>query len=723
MKKIAVISGVFASAVMIGAGAWLWTPREAPFDATAAREAASGYDARILRDSFGVPHIYGSRDADVAFGLAYAHAQDDWETIETVLLFSRGKLALRTGKDGAITDYLVAALNVWNDINAQYETALSQDTRVLLDGYAAGVNFWCAEAKGRCAPGVAPVTAKDIVAGFVARTPFFYGLDEQLTTLFEANPEAHASLEQARQAFLNIPHGVEIGSNAMAVAPSRSSDGHTRLMVNSHQPYTGPVAWYEARVKSDEGWDMIGGLFPGSPMILHGAGPTLGWAFTVNKPDLVDVYKLDVDDLKKPTKYRFDGGWKALERASVKLRVKLFGPFSLPVERAVYRSVHGPAFVTPSGVYAVSYGGMGDIRAAEQWYRMNRATSFDSWRAAVAMQAIPSFNIVYADAAGNIAYYYNAAIPLRAAGQDWSKPAPGDRPDLVWKGVRPFGAAPHVVNPASGYVVNANNNPFESSSAEDSPKTEDFPLEYGIDMRTTNRGLREQELYGADASISGEEFVAYKMDHFYSSNSRLARLIEGLITDVGAANDPELREAVALLKAWDRSASKDSRSAPLAIRTGRLALGWYLAGEEAETSDPRDALKQAADELKAAFGRIDPLWSEAMRLKRGDESWAVNGAPETLRAVYPDGTDIRGAWTAAGGDTYVLYADWPEDGGAPAIKTIHQFGAATLDATSPHYADQAPLFAAEQWKSPPMTLEALEAEATADYRPGRDYRE
>ncbi len=242
-------AGVLAALALAGAAAWLWTPPAPRFDAPAAIEAAKAYDARIIRDKWGVPHIYGARDADVAFGLAYAHAEDDWKTIEDVILFSRGDLALRSGKDGAVTDYLIAALGVRSDIDRKYETDLSPETRAMLDGYAAGVNLWCAEEKTRCAAGVAPVSSKDIVAGFVSRTPFFYGLDNDLKKLFEGEPEKQAALQNIREAFLHVAPGVELGSNAIAVAPSRSSDAHTRLMVNSHQPYTGPVAWYEVRAQ------------------------------------------------------------------------------------------------------------------------------------------------------------------------------------------------------------------------------------------------------------------------------------------------------------------------------------------------------------------------------------------------------------------------------------------------------------------------------------------
>lgn len=707
-----------AMLVIAGAAFYLKTPGLAPFDREEAMTAAVQYDARIVRDAYGVPHIYGARDADVAFGLAYAHAEDDWATIEDVVFFSRGTLAQRKGKDAAIPDFLIGALRVARDVRDKYETDLSPDMRAVIEAYAAGTNLWCAEDASRCAPGAAPVTPDDVVAGFVARTPFFYGLDDQLTKIFEGDPETVEAANEARQALMHIAPGDAIGSNAMAIAPGRSTDGHTRLMVNSHQPYTGPVAWYEARLKSEEGWDMIGGVFPGAPMILHGAGPDRGWAHTVNKPDLVDVYRLTVDDPKKPKRYQFDGEWRDLEIETIAFRVKLFGPFSLPVKRKTYRSVHGPVFVTDHGVFAVAYGGAGDIRGAEQWFRMNKATSFDEWRAAMAMLAIPSFNTVYADREGNIAYYYNAAIPVRDPDYDWSHALPGDRSETLWRGIRPFGSAPSVVNPTSGYVVNANHTPFETSAAADNPDPDDFPSHFGVDGRTTNRGLRIQALYGGDPSITAEEFLSYKMDDVYAEDSRVMELVRVLLADDGALGDPSLTDAIDTLSAWDGSVSTDNRSAALAVLTAQKARGQLLNDQNPEEANYLDALRLTALALRAGFGRVDPEWGEVVKLQRGEHALALDGGPDTLRAVYPAGDPADGVMNAAGGDTYILYADWPP-GETARIQTIHQFGAATLDETSPHYDDQAPLFAREEWKTPPMSLETLLEEATADYRPGK----
>lgn len=718
MKRILVIAGLLIAAGLIGAGAWLWTPPPPAFDAAAALEAAKAYDARIIRDRWGVPHIHGARDADVAFGLAYAHAEDDWKTFEEVLLFSRGVLAQTKGKDAAVTDYLVAALGANQAIARDYEAKLSPATHAVLDGYAAGVNFYCAEVAARCAPGVAPVTPQDIVAGFAARTPFFYGLEESLKTVFDGDAKKTAALDWTRTAFLRVHPDAELGSNAMAVAPQRSADGATRLMVNSHQPFTGPVAWYEARLKSEEGLDIIGGVFPGSPIILHGATPDLGWAFTVNKPDLVDDYALETDHPKKPLRYKFDGAWKEFIRTEAKFRVKLWGPFSLPVTRAVYRTAHGPAFETPAGWRAVAFAGDGEIRAVEQWRLMNKARNFDDWRAAMAMQAIPSFNVVFADREGRIAYFYNMAAPDRSADWDWSTTAPGDRADLLWQGVLPFGTAPFVVAPPSGFVVNANNEPWKASSAGDSPKEDDFPRHLGVRARSTNRGLREQELFSADESVSEDEFIAYKMDDAYSAESNLRRLINATLADPALVADEGLAPALQLLARWDGRANRESREAALAITFGRYALGILLNGDDAPNPDPAEALAKAVADLTAGHGRIDPEWGAVNRLLRGATDLPLDGGPDTLRAIYSIADLSKGAGEAVAGDTYIMLVEWPADG-RQRIRTVHQFGAATLDAASPHYADQAPLFAEEKFKEPAMTLEALLAEATRDYRPGR----
>ena len=369
------------------------------------------YDVEIRRDNFGVPHIYGKRDADIAFGLAYAHAEDDFATIQETLLAARGHLASLKGRAAAASDYLVGLLGARELDAARYTLDLSPAVRAVLEAYADGLNYYAATHLEQIRTRFEPATAQDIVTGFVLTSPLFFGLDRDLMKLFALAPPA-----------INAS-----GSNGFAIAPWRSADGYTRLLANSHQPWSGPVAWYEARLHSEEGWDVDGGLFPGSPFILLGHNRHLGWTNTVNRPDLVDIYRLEINP-RNPDQYQLDGQWRDFEKGTVRIPVKLWGTFFLgPCSRETLRSAHGPVLRTPHGTFAIRYAGIGDIRQVEQYYRLDKAASFSEFLDVVQLQVITATNFIYADAGGNIAFFYNARFPERQPGFDWRGYLPGDR--------------------------------------------------------------------------------------------------------------------------------------------------------------------------------------------------------------------------------------------------------------------------------------------------------
>lgn len=676
--------------------------------------AGSGHDARIIRDAFGVPHIYGKRNADVAFGLAYAHAQDDWKHIEEVIRASRGTLSEIVGDAGAKSDDFILALGMTAIVNRDYDTKTSPEAKAVAEGYAAGLNLWCERNPASGCARTMPVTGRDIISGFVNRPLSFYGLEGEVDALLSGRANMEMSTKSTRQAYLDISDDIELGSNGLAVAPSRSADGHTRLAANSHQPYEGRVAWYEARLKSEEGIDLVGGLFPGTPILLTGVGPNIGWAATVNKPDLYDTFKLVVDDEKNPTRYRMDGRWKDLERTTIRYNVLRNGAL-VPVERTGYTSEHGAVYVMDKGVYAVSFVGKGDFAHLDQYLAMNMAKTIDDWRAAqVKYNDIPSVNYIVADSKGGIAYFWNAHMPRRVPGWDRTKILPGDISETLWKGWEPVEALPAVIRPKSGYIVNANHSPLLVSGPEDNPKADNYPKDFALDTLVTNRGLRAQELYGKDTSITREEFISYKMDHNYSAGSNVMKM-QADFRNVDPGNDADLRAALDVVLAWNGAADMDNRGAALSIFTGQAAMGSQMH-DTYDRAKALAALKTTAAQLKAATGRIDPKWSEVSRVARGGKSWPTDGGPDTLRAMYAAG-DLATQKFRSGraGDTYVAIADWAPDG-SYRIDTIHQYGSATLDAASPHYADQAPLFAEKKWKQPPMKLDDLLKQAKRDER-------
>ncbi|MEQ9517973.1 MAG: acylase [Parvibaculum sp.] len=675
-------------------------------------DKAAAYEVTIHRDEFGVPHIYGARDADVAFGLAFAQSEDDFATLQEVAIATRGKLAAIKGVDAAVTDYLVALLRVWEAVDAGYETKLTPEARVIAEAYADGVNYYAALNPGAVEPGLLPMTGKDVVAGFTFKEPFFYGLQADLMELFEPERKRDLSLGPDA-AFLTVEEAfAHAGSNGVAVAPSRAADGKTRLLVNSHQPYAGPVAWYEVRLKSEEGWDVAGGVFPGAPVMLHGHNRHLGWASTVNKPDLTDVYVLTLND-ENEDQYLLDGEWVDFEKSYVDIKVKLWGPFWWTVTRAVEYSAHGPVVRQPHGTYAIRYAGMGEVRQLDQRLAMNKAKNLEEWLNAMAMQSLASINYVYGDAEGNIGLLYNAMMPARIEGYDWQKYLPGDRSDLIWQSYRPFNQVPKLINPRSGFITEANSTPFRAAAPEDDLKPEDFSPTMGIEIQMTNRALRALELFGSDASITRDEFRAYKYDHAYSKDSELAAMIAEIL-EMDAGNDADLAAAQVILRDWDLETSYESRGAALGVLMGEPVVRARLGGKEPPAAIV--TLRKAIETLNTHFGRLDPTWGEVNRIRRGSIDLPIQGGPDILRAVYGRAAD-NGQLVAEGGDTFIMFVEWDQDGTIHS-ESMHQFGSATLDATSPHYADQTPLFAQERTKPVRMDWLDLAPHVQESYRPG-----
>jgi len=668
--------------------------------------AAEQYDVRILRDTWGVPHVFGATDADVAYGLGYAHAEDDFATIQNSLLASRGQLASVYGKDAAPNDYMVHLLRIRDAVDAKYETDLSPETRAICEAYAAGGNHYAALHPDEVKPGVLPFRGKDVVAGFVHKTPLFFGLDGTLGRLF--GPERRGNVSKRSTAQAGPMPVLALGSNTFSVGPSRSADGKTRIAINSHQPWEGPVTWYEAHLHSDDGWDTVGGVFPGTPIILHGHNRDLGWAHTVNSPDLIDVYVLDIDP-DNPNRYKYDGKWRDLEVRTAPIKVKLFGPISWTFKREALWSVYGPVMRQDHGTYAIRFAGMGDVRQVEQWYRMNKARNFDEWQDAMRMGAIPMFNCGYADREGNIYYLYNALLPIRNEAYDWSQYLPGDTSETLWTEYLPFDKLPQIKNPPSGFIQNCNSSPFQTTVGPGNPKPEDFSPTFGIETRMSNRALRARELFGADESVTEEEFYTYKYDMAYSKESYVADAVQKIL-DAPPPDDPVVQEALDILRAWDLRVNPENTGAALGVFSA-----WAIVRER-KNSEPEAmaAFADVARTLKEAHGRIDVPWHEANRLHRGTVDVGLGGGPDVLHAV--SGRPENGRMTGSSGDCYVLMVAWGEDG--VASRSIHQYGSATLDETSPHYADQVPLFVKRQMKPVWLDEADIRANLEREYRPG-----
>jgi acyl-homoserine-lactone acylase len=648
------------------------------------------YDVVIERDHLGVPHVMGERDVDTAFGFAYAQAEDNWQIIHDSVTFYRGTNAAVNGKDAAIIDFLVKWLGIWDTIEADYDSQLSLPTRAYIEAFADGINYYAALHPEQTNRNIFPINGKDIVAGYMLRHLLFYGFDTVLSEIYAKERQRSISLGPESEAKGVQSHGVTfnnlpIGSNAFSVSPHFSTDGATRLAINSHQPTTGPVAWYEAHIQSNEGLNIMGGLFPSSVTIGVGFTENLGWGATVNKPDLVDVYVLDIDP-NDPMRYRLDGKWKTLEARDLDVEVKIFGFLNWTSTQEGLRSVHGPVLRTDHGTYAIRYAGMNELRQVEQWLAMNKAQTFEDWRNALRMQAFASFNFVYADREGNTMFVHNSLTPKRNSGYDWTQYLPGDDSRLIWDSYMAFDDLPQVINPKSGYLHSANQSPFYVTAEGDNPIKANYRLEDGFPTRMTNRADRGLELFAELGPISEEEFSAIKHDKSFSKNSRSMGFINKLIAlDLHSA-ETLYQDAQQVIAQWDRNTNIENRGA--ALSSCVIGSEWLAEQKGLPEPDVRVELIRCADLLMAKTGRLDPLWGDVNRHIRGDLNVPVGGGPDTLRAIYGVGMEEDGFLTNVAGDGLYYLLSWNASG-EQKIRGIHQYGAATLDETSPHYADQA----------------------------------
>lgn len=667
---------------------------------------ALALEASIERDTYGVPHVYGATDADAAFGLAYAQAEDAWPIMEGSLPFFRGNAGRYEGQEGAQSDYLVKWLDLWGTLDRDYERVLSPEIRAYVEAFAAGFNAFARDHTDEIEhPELLPVTGKDIVAGHMLRHPLFYGFDGPVLELFgDTRPNT------VSKAPYNPKPKDPIGSNATAVAPSRTDDGSTYLIINSHQPLTGPVAWYEAHIESGEGLNIMGGLFPGAPTMGVGFTQEHGWGATVNKPDLVDVYLLEMNP-DNENQYLLDGQWRDLDVSTVKLKLKLWGFLPWSVSREVLRSAHGPALRTDHGVYAIRYAGIDEMKQVEQWLAMNKAKNFEEWQAAMALNHIQSFNFVYANRHGDIHFIHNAQLPVRAPGWNWQQYLPGDRSDLIWNAYYPTDALPQVTNPPSGFIHSANQTPFNVTSAAHNPLKTDAPADGGWQTRMTNRATRGLELFEEFGQISDEEVWALKHDNDYSPNYRGMAFFKR-VTGLSTTTETQA-QAIAVLKTWDRSTDKDNRGAALGVCV--LAAEWQAESGGNNNPEPADVLDDCIDQTLEIGGQLDPKWGEVNRHGRGGTLWPVAGGPDTLRAIYSRRLDGDDYLTAVAGDGLYYIIRWMPSGEQRVLGT-HQYGNDMTNADSSHYLDQAEDYANEVLHEPLYTNESRQGRIERRYR-------
>ncbi|MGR3811319.1 penicillin acylase family protein [Jiulongibacter sp. NS-SX5] len=642
---------------------------------------AQPYDVQIARDQWGVPHIFGKTDPDVAYGLAWAHAEDDFATIQQTALAGKGMLGRYLGKDGATIDYVVGLLETQETASQKLQT-LSPEFIKVAQAYIDGLNAYALKYPEEIlVKGSFPLTMNNYLSSIILSLSVISGADNVLSSILNGSIEKPVKSEIK-------------GSNAFAIAPWKTTDGTAFLNINSHQPLEGPVAWYEAHLHSEDGWNMLGGLFPGGCVIFHGTNENLGWAHTVNHQDKIDVFKLETNGKK----YLFDGEWKQLRQKKVKLKVKL-GFLTVTIPKKAYYSVYGPTLKTDQGYYSIRMGANQDLRGLEQWYKMNKAQNFTEFYKAMQMVAIPGFNTIYADKNDTIFYVSNGKIPIRNPAYNWNGVLPGNTSKTLWTDYHPFEDLPQYLNPKSGYLFNTNNTVFNATSQPENLNPEDFDKTMGYPTADNNRSIRFMELIDDFDLLNYEDFKRIKYDAQYPKRFHFPIDINALM-EMEPSRFPSIADELLLLQKWDRKAEIDSEAASLFADFLYSVNDTYSKGDVLSSSQIQQVLEGVKDTRKANFGATHKTLGETQKLVRGDEEIPLWGMPDVLRAMYsaPYKNGIR---KGIAGESYIQLVRFRKNE-LPQIESIINYGASNRP-DSPHYADQMESFLNLELK--PMTLD------------------
>ena len=655
----------------------------------------------IVRDSFGVPHIFAKTDPEVSYGLAWAYCEDQFASLQMVALPAKKAMGRAFGKNAVAADYAFDWFQC-REVTEEKWNSLSPEFLKLIAGYVQGVNdYAAAHPEEVLVKKVFPITAKEYIASSVLALTKFNGGDQALQQIF--NNQVKWLIDYDK-----------MGSNGIAVHPKRTTEGVAYLAINAHQPNEGPEAFYEAHVQSEEGWNALGGLLAGGPCILHGVNEHYGWAHTVNLCDRMDIFQLEGHP-KKKYYYKYDGQWEKLQIKKVSLRVKGI-PF--PISKKAFSSKYGPTLINEQGAFSVRLGANQEIRALDQWYQMNKGKNFTDFYNALNVQGLSMFNIVYADRYDTIFYVNNALMPIRKEDPklNWLETLPGNTPTTLWTKFRPLKDLPQYVNPASGFLFNTNHSSFSASASADNLKVSQFSPADGWETMENNRSVRFRQRFEAIPKIDFQTFKDIKFDRQYPEKLTFMYQLDSLFL-LENAGDEQDNMLLSTLKTWDFQGTAESKGAAVFMLVYEY-LAKALRGQEARAITKEEgimALAYAKKYLLDNFGKIDLALGDIQKLVRGNQEFPVGGLPDLLAPQWSRPYE-GGKRKIVGGDAYVMMVKFPKNE-LPVIETVNTYGASSHP-ENPHFADQVPLFLAQKTKTMTLDKQKVMAQAERIYSPG-----
>jgi len=710
----------------------------------------------IIRDKWGVPHCYGEKDEDAVFGMIYAQCEDDYWGIEQNFIGRLGRKALYLGEENLIGD-LYSSLFIDSAMAAQAYLRLPRYYQGLLDAHAAALNFYLyknpAKAKyikryepwmqlmgsgpmGNAAPGYAGVgLSNEAVTNYLmSRAVGGAGKGMASAGLYLR------ALDEASSELANT------GSNAWGMGPGKTTSGHAFLLINPHASVSVHSLRLEVQMASKEGLNVYGAPFMGDLIVWNGFNENAGWAHTVQYSDQADLYKIRFDDPKNPLAFRYGKGHRMAEEREIRVKYKKDSVIKEKTFKILFTSL-GPVVGTVDGVPVALKDSFDIVNYFIENWDMHKVKDYAGFYKIISLVASKPNTFGYADKQGTIAFWHSNSIPKRNPFYDWSLPIEEPGPDVEWRGIHTPEETPHVVNPKSGYFLNSNSDPWILSGAS-SPDSLRFPAYVSYDPRAL-RSVRGDRLLHNDKKFSFADFEKITLRDYYLVRFEL--LFPSLFDLYDLTSKDSLRSAlaepIAVLKKWDFYADTNSVATTLSTMLEQRLSELYnkklhpfntakerYAYEFTKATDfPGDTallfLKAVTDELKKDFGTWEVPWGKINRLQRispwgehkefddNQPSYAVTAAPNPAGSIN-DYQSFRTPKTklhyGTKGNTFVAVVDF---GDKLKARTILANGE-SADPSSPHYTDQAQLYATGQLKDAFFYKEDVLKHMEVRYHPG-----
>lgn len=688
-------------------------------------------NTEIIRDDFGVPHIYGKTDADAVFGLLYAQCEDDFNRVEQNYIWATGRLAEVEGEKALYSD-LRAKLFMTQDEAEENFKKSPKWLQKLCIAFADGINFYLSKH---------PEVQPKLLTRFEPWMPMYFsegsigGDIERIATrkikaFYESNMEIPEmeKLEMKKKKEMAEPQG----SNGIAISGKLTKSGNSLLLIN---PHTSFYFRGEVHVVSEEGLNAYGAVTWGQFFVYQGFNEKTGWMHTSTYTDVIDEFKESVVKMNGNLFYKYGEELRPIKNSEITLKYKQ-GNELKEKNFPMYHTHHGPITHMVDDQWTSTAMMWEPVKALEQSYIRSKQSDYKGFREMMDIRTNSSNNTVYADAEGNIAYFHGNFVPKRDTIYNYKQPVDGSDPNTDWQGLHTVDENIMVLNPENGWIQNCNSTPY-TSALEFSPQKKNYPNYMSID-RENFRGIHAIDLLTDTKGYTLESLIELAHDSYLPA---FKALIPGLVKAYDASPSKELKDPIEQLRNWDYRTSKTSIAMTLAHYYGtmyykngqrpsgltsmKLVTFW---GENSPLEERLNIFKEVVSKLENDFGTWEMPWGDINRYQRlnGDVRQPFNDNEPSIAVGFASGR--WGALAAYGerytnntkkiygtrGNSFVAAVEFGEKVTAKSMLAGGQSG----NENSPHFNDQAQRYADGQFKTVAFYKEDVIKRATSRYHPG-----